>query len=86
MEYMNKTNKTTTSTKQVSGISFTSLLAILFIGLKLTGVINWSWLWVLSPIWIPIAIVISIAIALLAFYMLSGFFLSNLSLFFDKSI
>lgn len=39
---MNKTNKTTTSTKQVGGISFTSLLAILFIGLKLTGVINWS--------------------------------------------
>lgn len=34
------------------GIGFAGLLTILFIGLKLTGVISWSWLWVLSPIWI----------------------------------
>lgn len=34
------------------GIGFTGLLAILFIGLKLGSVINWSWVWVLSPIWI----------------------------------
>lgn len=27
-------------------------LALLFIGLKLTGYIAWSWLWVLSPLWI----------------------------------
>jgi len=74
MEYMNKTNKTTTSTKQVGGISFTCLLAILFIGLKLTGVINWSWLWVLSPIWIPIAIVLALVIIILAFGMLINFF------------
>ena len=32
--------------------TFTSLLAVLFIGLKLTNCIQWSWLWVLSPIWI----------------------------------
>lgn len=43
-----------------SGIGFGTLLAILFIGLKLTGYIDWSWWWVLSPIWIPIAIVIFI--------------------------
>lgn len=44
--------------KQVSsgGIGFGGMLAILFIGLKLTGYIDWSWTWVLSPIWIPIAI------------------------------
>ena len=34
------------------GIGFVGLLTILFIGLKLTGYINWSWWWVLSPIWI----------------------------------
>lgn len=34
------------------GIGFTSLLTILFITLKLTGYINWSWWWVLSPLWI----------------------------------
>lgn len=35
-----------------SGIGFPGLLTILFIGLKLTGYITWSWLWVLSPLWI----------------------------------
>lgn len=33
-------------------------LAVLFIALKLTGVINWSWLWVLSPIWADILVAI----------------------------
>jgi uncharacterized protein (DUF983 family) len=40
------------------GIGFVGLLTILFIGLKLTGHIQWSWLWVLSPIWIMAIIVI----------------------------
>jgi hypothetical protein len=35
-----------------SGIGFNSMLTILFVGLKLGGVIDWSWWWVLSPIWI----------------------------------
>lgn len=35
-----------------NGIGFTGLLQILFIGLKLTGFIDWSWLWVLSPLWL----------------------------------
>jgi len=30
----------------------TTLLAVLFIGLKLTNHITWSWIWVLSPLWI----------------------------------
>jgi hypothetical protein len=34
------------------GISFIGLLTIVFITLKLTGYITWSWWWVLSPIWI----------------------------------
>ena len=33
------------------GIGFFGLLTIVFIVLKLTDVINWSWLWVLSPLW-----------------------------------
>ncbi|MCJ2074440.1 hypothetical protein MKK68_02025 [Methylobacterium sp. E-016] len=41
-----------------SGIGFSSLLGILFIGLKLTGYIDWSWWWVLAPLWGPVAIVI----------------------------
>ena len=39
------------------GISFVGLLTIVFITLKLTGYIDWSWWWVLSPIWISSAIV-----------------------------
>ena len=34
------------------GIGFTGLLTIVFIVLKLTKVIAWSWVWVLSPLWI----------------------------------
>ena len=34
------------------------LLALLFIGLKLGDVIDWSWWWVLAPIWIPFGVVL----------------------------
>ncbi len=37
-------------------VPVSSLLGILFIGLKLTGYVTWSWLWVLSPFWIPLAL------------------------------
>jgi len=32
------------------------ILGLIFITLKLTGHITWSWLWVLAPFWIPISI------------------------------
>lgn len=57
--------KNQTSNNSSTGIGFFGLLAILFIGLKLTHVINWSWLWVLSPIWIPAALVVLILVAIL---------------------
>lgn len=41
-----------------TGIVFTDLLTIVFIVLKLCNIINWSWIWVLSPIWIPLALLI----------------------------
>ena len=40
------------------GISVLGLLGIVFIVLKLVGVIAWSWWWVLAPFWIPLAIVL----------------------------
>ena len=40
------------------GIGFVGLLTLVFITLKLTNVIAWSWLWVLSPIWISFLLVI----------------------------
>lgn len=45
-----------TSNSASGGTSFFTLLAILFIGLKIADVIDWSWWWVLSPIWIPVTI------------------------------
>jgi predicted histidine transporter YuiF (NhaC family) len=45
-----------------SGISFSGLLTILFIGLKLTNTIDWSWFWVLSPIFLPITLLIIVGI------------------------
>ena len=43
---------------KVVGPGLLSMLTVLFVGLKLGGVINWSWLWVLAPTWIPFAIAI----------------------------
>lgn len=40
------------------GIGFLGLLTIVFIVLKLCKVITWSWVWVLSPIWIPILLLV----------------------------
>lgn len=42
------------------GVGFCGALAIAFIVLKLLGKISWSWVWVLSPIWIMAAIVLII--------------------------
>ena len=47
------------------GIGFVGLLTILFIALKLLGKISWSWVWVLSPLWIPVAV--SIILIIIAF-------------------
>ena len=44
------------SSSSSSGIGFTGLLQIVFITLKLTGYIAWSWWWVLSPTLIPLGI------------------------------
>lgn len=42
-------------TESRSGVGFCGLLAILFIGLKLAGFIDWPWWAVLLPIWGPLA-------------------------------
>lgn len=44
-----------TSSSSSGGIGFVGLLTIVFITLKLTGYIAWSWWWVLSPLWISVA-------------------------------
>jgi uncharacterized membrane protein len=46
------------------GIGFVGLLTIVFITLKLTGFIGWSWWWVLSPIWIYVVLVAFVVVVL----------------------
>ena len=43
-------------------IGFCGLLTIVFIVLKLTGVINWAWGWVLAPLWISAILIVVLAI------------------------
>lgn len=53
------------ATASSSGIGFTGLLTIVFITLKLTNYITWSWWWVLSPLWISAGLVIGILVVVL---------------------
>ena len=53
------------SSSSSGGIGFVGLLQIVFITLKLLYKIDWSWLWVLSPLWISTSIVIIILIIVL---------------------
>ena len=41
-----------------SGIGLGTLLTVVFVVLKLVGVITWSWVWVLAPLWISAALVV----------------------------
>jgi len=43
------------------GIGIGGALAVLFVGLKLTGHIDWSWWWVLSPLWLGATVVVVFA-------------------------
>jgi len=67
MNYQNP-KKTVVNTYNISWLG---LLAIVFIVLKLTGHIAWSWFWVLSPIIIPWLIILSIL--LIAWIMIAIF-------------
>ena len=51
--------------RDTGGVSFLEILTLLFIGLKLTGYITWSWVWVLSPLWIPISIALLVLSAVI---------------------
>lgn len=45
-------------------VTFPGLLTILFVALKLTDTIAWSWWWVLAPMWIPAAVAIVLFVAI----------------------
>lgn len=57
---MNQKNRNSAS----GGVGVTGLLGVVFIVLKLCGVIEWSWLWVLSPFWITVLLVVLLTIVI----------------------
>lgn len=58
---------------QRGGIGFCGLLTVVFIALKLGGIIGWSWWWILAPLWIPCAIAIGlVAISALCAAVIAG--------------
>ena len=63
---MSNNNNSTTS----GGIGFCGLLTIVFIVLKILKVINWSWIWVISPLWISTALLVLFVIFLKWFFKL----------------
>ena len=60
-------NRGSNSSAAGGGIGFCGLLAIVFIVLKLVGVIKWSWIWVLAPLWLPTVLVILFIIVWIKF-------------------
>lgn len=70
---MSNVSTAATAAGAVAGSSFPTLsvLGLIFITLKLTGFIAWSWWWVTVPFWGPLALVIGLGIAGLAIYVLA---------------
>ena len=64
---MKTINANTTTTKSACP-SFGAILTLIFIVLKLTGCITWSWVWVLAPMWIDflIGVIILVIAAVIA--------------------
>lgn len=63
---MHDGNKATASAS--GGIGFCGLLTIVFIVLKLIGVIDWPWIWVISPIWISLLLYLFILLVVIIFF------------------
>ena len=59
---MKKMNETTTQ-----GLTLFDVILVVFIILKLVGVINWSWWWVLAPLWIELILMVVLLIGYLLF-------------------
>jgi hypothetical protein len=70
-----------------SGIGLTGVLFVVFLVLKLTGNIDWSWWWVTSPLWIPVVFLLCIvfgAILVIMLLLIFGFNPDDLKNRFEK--
>ena len=59
----------TSKDKEVASVDYTIMLTFIFVILKLTNSIDWSWWWVLSPLWLPLVLVLTV-LALTAIFVL----------------
>ena len=69
-----------------SRLSFSSVLFLVFLVLKLTNVIDWSWWWVTAPLWIPIIIFFVVVSGVYAFYKILGYYRKNKMKNFRKNL
>ena len=60
------------STVNSGGIGFFSALFLIFLTLKLTGVINWSWWLVTAPLWGGVAFIIGVVVIFLIIAIIAG--------------
>lgn len=59
---LEKVNGMSNSTTTSGGIGLPTILFVVFLVLKLTDHVDWSWWWVTSPLWIPLALVLTILV------------------------
>jgi hypothetical protein len=72
----------TQTTTKSGGVSFAGLLFLLFLGLKLTNQIDWSWWWVTAPLWGPIALVLGFALIVI----IIAFLIAGVALLLGKKV
>ena len=70
----NNENKTVVK-KQ--GLSLSTVLTLIFVVLKLIGVIDWSWVWVLAPFWIGAIISLVFGLVALLMTIIAAILLNN---------
>lgn len=68
----NNNNSVSANASLGGGVGFSGLLTIAFIVLKLCGVIDWPWIWVLSPLWISFCLVLLIIFILFVIAFISS--------------
>ena len=58
------------SEKQITPINsgILTILFVVFLVLKLTGEIDWSWWWVTSPLWLPLVLLLVTILGVIVFY------------------
>lgn len=54
------TNNDNVNVTRYRGPGFFGLLTLVFITLKLCGVIDWAWVWVLAPLWMPLTVLLGV--------------------------